>query len=134
MAIKLSKSDFGKFRQLLQIDQHELSADARFDSESDGGPNPHDLYDAALAACKAITLLVFAEKSGIPLDNVSITIDRDSSEERSGKYHLQVGLVMEGNLDSSQRERLVNVAARCPIHKLMTTGTTTITTNYEVAV
>ena len=133
MALKLSKSELGKFRQLIQIDQHELKADARFDSESDGGPNPHDLYDAALAACKAITLLVFAERSNIPLDNVSIAINRDSSEERSGKYHLQVDLVLEGNLDSSQRERLVNVAAKCPIHKLMTTGTTTITTSYEVA-
>lgn len=133
MALKLSKSDLGKFRQLLQIDQHELDADARFDSESDGGPNPHDLYDAALAACKAITLLVFAERSSIPLDNVSITIDRDSSEEHFGKYHLQVDLVLEGNLDSSQMERLLNVAARCPIHKLMTTGTTTITTSYEGA-
>jgi putative redox protein len=130
MSLKLSKSDVGKFRQLLQIDQHELTADARLDMESDGGPNPHDLYDAALAACKAITLLMFAEKSNIPLDNVRITIDRDSSEERAGKYHLQVGLVLEGDLDSSQRERLVNVAARCPIHKLMTTATTTITTSY----
>lgn len=133
MAIKLSKSDLGKFRQLLQIDQHELNADARFDSESDGGPDPHDLYDAALAACKAITLFMFAERSSIPLDNVSITINRDSSEERSGKYQLQVDLVLEGNLDPSQRERLINVAAKCPIHKLMTTDKTIITTSYEGA-
>lgn len=133
MTIKLSRSDLGKFRQLLQVDQHELIADARFDSETDSGPNPHDLYDAALAACKAITLLMYAEQASIPLDDVQITIDRDSSEERSGKYHLQVGLVLNGKLDSTQKDRLEKIAAKCPIHKLMTAATTTITTSCEAS-
>ncbi len=131
MSIKLSRSDLGKFRQLLQIDQHQLIVDARLDAESDSGPNPHDLYDAALAACKAITLLMYAEKADIPLEDVQITIDRDSSEERSGKYHLQVGLVLKGKLDSSQTERLEKVAAKCPVHKLMTSVETIITTTCE---
>jgi len=131
MSIKLSKSDLGKFRQLLQVDQHELIADARLDTDSDGGPNPHDLYDAALAACKAITLLMYAEKAGIPLEEVQITVDRDSSEERSGRYHLQVGLGLKGKLDSNQLDRLEKVAAKCPVHKLMTTVETTITTTCE---
>lgn len=132
MTIKLSRSNLGSFRQLLQIDQHELIADARLDQETDSGPNPHDLYDAALAACKAITLLIYAEQENIPLDDVYIKIDRDSSEERSGKYHLQVDLVLDGKLDSAQKDRLVKVAAKCPIHKLMTVATTTITTSCEV--
>lgn len=132
MSIKLSKSDLGKFSQLLHADQHEMVADARLDPASDNGPNPHDFYDAALAACKAITLLMYAEKARIPLDDVQITIDRDSSEERSGKYHLQVGLVLHGKLDATQLERLEQVAAKCPIHKLMTATTTTITTTCEV--
>lgn len=131
MSINLSKSDLGKFRQLLQVDQHELIADARLDTDSDGGPNPHDLYDAALAACKAITLLMYAEKAGIPLEDVQITVDRDSSEERSGRYHLQVGLGLKGKLDSNQLDRLEKVAAKCPVHKLMTTVETTITTTCE---
>ena len=131
MAIKLSKSGLGKFRQLLKVDQHELVADARLDSASDSGPNPHDLYDAALAACKAITLFMYAEREGIPLEDVKISIDRDSSEERSGKYHLQVDLVLMGKLDSSHKDLLEKVAANCPVHKLMATATTTITTNFE---
>lgn len=132
MTIKLSKSDVGTFRQLLHADQHEITADARLDSASDTGPNPHDLYDAALAACKAITLLMYAEKANIPLEDVQITVDRDSSEERSGKYHLQVGLVLIGQLDATQKDRLEQVASKCPIHKLMTTAETTITTSCEV--
>jgi len=131
MSIKLSRSDLGKLRQLLQIDQHELIADARLDAESDSGPTPHDLYDAALAACKAITLLMYADSADIPLEDVHITVDRDISEERSGKYRLHVGLEFKGRLDSSQRDRLEKVAAKCPIHKLMTTVETTITTTTQ---
>lgn len=133
MTIKLSRSDLGKFRQLLQIDRHELNVDARLNSETDSAPNPHDLYDAALAACKAITLLMYAEQARIPLADVQITVDRDSSEERSGKYHLQVGLVLNGTLDATQKDRLEKVVEKCPVHKLMTTGITTITTNFEFA-
>lgn len=133
MTIKLSKSDIGKFRQLLHADQHELVADARLDPDSDTGPNPHDLYDAALAACKAITLLMYAEKADIPLADVAITIDRDSSEERSGHYQLQVGLVLHGKLDARQKDRLERVAVKCPVHKLMTAVTTTITTHCELS-
>lgn len=132
MTIKLSGSDLGKYRQLLRIDQHELVVDARLDSKTNGGPNPHDLYDAALSACKAITLLMYSEQARIPLEDVHITIDRDSSEERAGKYHLQVGLTLVGNLDSTQKERLEKVAAKCPVHKLMTAATTMITTRCEV--
>lgn len=133
MTIKLSRSDLGKFRQLLQVDQHEMVADARLDTESDSGPNPHDLYDAALGACKAITLFMYAEQTGIPLEDVHISIDRDSSEERYGKYHLQVGLALIGQLDAAQKDRLEKVAAKCPVHKLMTAVTTTITTNHVAA-
>lgn len=133
MTIKLCKSDVGKFRQLLQADQHEMVADARLGPDSDAGPNPHDLYDAALAACKAITLLMYAEQARIPLEDVQITIDRDNSEERSGHYHLQVGLVLQGNLDATQKDRLEKVAAKCPVHKLMTAVTTTVTTRCEVS-
>ena len=74
---------------------------------------------------------MYAEKADIPLEDVQITIDRDSSEERSGKYHLQVGLVLIGNLDSSQKDRLEKVAAKCSVHKLMTTVETIITTTCE---
>lgn len=134
MTLKLTKGNLGKYSQLVQFDQHSLITDARLDSESERGPNPHDLYDASLAACKAITLLMFAEKANIPLDAVSIAVDRDSSDERFGKYHLHVGLILEGSLDVSQKLRLESVAAKCPIHKLMTTGQTTITTSVEIVV
>jgi len=132
MTLKLTKSDLGKFSQLVQVDQHVLITDARLDSESDRGPNPHDLYDASLAACKAMTLLMYAERANIPLDAVSISIERDSSEEHVGKYHLHVQVTFEGGLDADEKNRLESVAAKCPIHKLMTTSQTTITTSVPV--
>lgn len=133
MTIRLSKSELGKYRQLLQIDQHELGADARIDADSDTAPNPHDLYDAALAACKAITLLMYAEKANIPLEDVDIDIVRDNTEERSGTYRLHVDLRLKGPLDESHRERLEKIAEKCPVHKLMTSVTTVVTSSCKLA-
>lgn len=133
MTIKLTKADLGEFRQLIHADQHELVVDARIDPESEAGPNPHDLYDASLAACKAITLLMYSEKAGLPLDHVEISINRDSSEETLGQYRLNVDLKLFGNLDPSQKKRLEKVAGRCPIHKLMTIVDTTIKTTCTIA-
>lgn len=133
MTIKLSKDDLGEFRQLIRADQHELFADARVDNSSDTAPDPHDLYDASLAACKAITLLMYAERANIPLDHVDIEITRDNTEERSGTYQLHVDLRLNGNLDESHRNRLEKVAEKCPVHKLMTAVTTVVTTSCRLA-
>lgn len=128
MAISLTKSDLGKYAQLLKADHHEIVADARTEPDFDTGFSPHDLYDSALAACKAITLMMYAETAHIPLDDVKVTIDRDSREESSGKYRLHVTLTLVGQLDDSQRERLEKVAGKCPVHKLMTLAETSVTT------
>jgi putative redox protein len=102
-------------------------------SKAGGGeasaPEPHDFYDAALGACKALTLLGYARRKGMPLENVDISVDRDATEERAGTYRLNVVLTLTGNLSAAQREDLLRVAAKCPIHKLMTTVTTEITTS-----
>ncbi|MFV8570011.1 OsmC family protein [Marinobacter sp. SBS5] len=132
MAIKLSKSELGKYRQLLQIDQHEIGADARIDADTDTAPDPHDLYDSALAACKAITLLMYAEKANIPLEDVEIDVTRDNSEERSGTYRLHVDLRLKGPLEKSHLGRLEKVAEKCPVHKLMTAATTVVTSSCKI--
>ncbi|ANQ29358.1 peroxiredoxin [Vibrio natriegens] len=129
MSIKLTKAAEGQYRQQIQIDSHKVFSDARFDVQTDSAPDPHDIYDSALAACKAITLLLYAEKSGIPLTTVAVDITRNASDERQGRYHLHVDLELKGELDASQRDKLAKIAEKCPIHKLMTQVETIITTN-----
>ena len=94
----------------------------------DTGPDPHDLYDAALGACKALTVLWYANRKAMPVEDIEVTVARDASEERAGTYRLRATLAVTGALTDAQRQELLNVAGKCPVHKLMTQVTTEITT------
>ena len=94
----------------------------------DLGPTPHDLYDSALGACKAMTVLWYANRKQIPLEDIGVTVERDDSQERQGTYRLRVKLTLGGSLSDAQRQELLAVAEKCPVHKLMTKVTTEVTT------
>lgn len=111
------------------IRAHELVADmAVADGGGDEGPDPHDLYDAAIGACKALTMVWYARRKGIPLEAVRVGILRDASRERDGVYRLTARIAIEGPMDDAQRAALVGAAGKCPVHKLMTQVETRIET------
>jgi putative redox protein len=113
----------------IHIRDHELTADEESaNGGEDAGPNPHDLYDSALGACKALTMLWYAKRKQIPLDTIEVAVERDASEERAGIYRLKTELTLGGDLTDSQRHELLSVAKKCPVHKLMTQVTTEIET------
>jgi putative redox protein len=115
--------------QTVQIRTHSFTADTAVDGGgSDAGPSPHDLYDAALASCKALTVTWYANHKGLPLTDVRVECERDASEERHGVYKLTTRLHLSGDLSEAQRHELLAVAEKCPIHKLMTMVKTEITT------
>ncbi|HEX5792374.1 MAG TPA: OsmC family protein [Rheinheimera sp.] len=127
MSIQLRKSDSGTYRQTIRINQHTVFADVAKDlGGDDSAPDPHDLYDAALAACKAITLMMYAKRKQLPLDYVDVIIERDNSREAQGVYVLNVQLKLSGQLTTEQKAQLGAIAEKCPIHKLMTAVSTEI--------
>lgn len=110
-----------EFPQELHVRSHTLHADVGPESGStDSAPSPHDYFDSALAACKALTAIWYAKRHDIPLERVATRVERDDSEERKGKYRLRVHLDFQGPLSSEQRAALERAAGACPIHKLMT--------------
>lgn len=127
MSIELRKSDSGTYRQTIRIKQHTVFADVAKDlGGDDSAPDPHDLYDAALAACKAITVMMYAKRKQLPLDYIDVIIERDNSREAQGVYVLNVQLKLQGELSSEQKQQLGAIAEKCPIHKLMTAVSTEI--------
>lgn len=121
----------GAFRQEIHVDPagHVFFADS---AKSGGGqetaPSPHDLFDASLAACKALTAHVYAKQRGFPLEKVKVVVERDDSKEREGAYGLTATVSFEGaGLTDEQKTRLHDVLTRCPVHKLMTTCEVTVT-------
>lgn len=132
MTVELRRNLPAELAQHLQIRSHELITDASLaEGGDDAGPSPHDLYDAALGACKAVTVMWYARKKGIPVDEIKTRVERDDSQERSGVYKLATKLQIKGALTDAQLQELHTVAQKCPVHKLMSTVTTEITTEVE---
>jgi putative redox protein len=116
-------------RHTVLVRDHELVIDGSVEEGGDdAGPSAHDLYDAALGSCKALTLVWYARRKAIPLEDVEVIVTRDASGERSGVYKLDTALRLGGPLTDAQREELLTVAGKCPVHKLMTAVTTEVTT------
>jgi putative redox protein len=129
MSIQIKRDQSLAMRHIVHVRNHVISVDGAVDEGGvDAGPNPHDLYDAALGACKALTLVWYAKRKNIPVEDIQINIDRDNSEERQGTYRLAATISLSGDLTDAQRQELLAVAEKCPVQKLMTSVKTEVTT------
>ena len=127
--IHITRDNHERSRLSVQVREHTLVADmGPSDGGEDAGPDPHDLYDSALGACKALTVLWYAKRKGMAIGDVDVEIERDRSKEREGRYLLTATLCISGEITDSQRAELLSVAEKCPVHKLMTQVTTEVLT------
>ncbi len=134
MSITVTRDHTGKMKHVIAIRDHRLVADELVAvGGEDLGPTPHDLYDAALGACKALTVVWYANRKQIPLNDVTVTVERNDSDERAGVYRLRATLALGGDLTDMQRTELLNVAGQCPVHKLMSQATHEITNDLAQA-
>jgi putative redox protein len=130
MTLTVTRDRTGKMKHVVKVRRHTFFTDELADNGGeDAGSTPHDLYDAALGACKALTTLWYANRKQMPIEEIVVTVERDSSEERTGIYRLHTTLALTGALTEAQRQELLNVAGKCPLHKLMTQVTTEIRTD-----
>ncbi|MFO1325555.1 MAG: OsmC family protein [Burkholderiales bacterium] len=134
MTITVTRDRTEKMKHVVAIRGHCLTVDELPAVGGDDlGPTPHDLYDAALGACKALTVLWYANRKKIPVDGIAVTVERDDADERKGTYRLRATLALTGALSDAQRGELLAVAGKCPVHRLMTQVTTEITTDLAPA-
>jgi putative redox protein len=115
----------GKFAQDIDIAGHRLRADEPTEQGGDNsGPGPHEFLLAALGSCTAMTLKIYAERKGWALRDVRVTLNGQSAD---GGFVITRQLRLDGDLDAEQRQRLIEIAEKCPVHKTLT-GTITINT------
>lgn len=127
--ITVERIDPERSAHRISIGQHALIADmGAGDGGDDEGPDPHDLYDAALGACKALTMVWYANRKGIALRDVHVEIERDTSAQSEGIYKLTARIAIDGPMDEAERDKLIEIAGRCPVEKLMTQLQTQIET------
>jgi putative redox protein len=131
MTISITRDQSTPMRHVVRVGDHVVTVDSPVADGGEGaGLSPHDLYDAALGACKALTMLYFANRQGMKVEDIRVQVKRDDSRERQGTYHLDTTIEVTGALSEEQRAQLLRVAGKCPVHKLMTAVTTEITTEW----
>ena len=120
----------GKFAQDIHVAGHHVRADEEVEKGGDNsGPAPHELLLAALGSCTAMTLKVYAQRKGWPLRDVHVTLNGTHSDRG---FTITRQLRIDGDLDQEQRQRLIEIAEKCPVHKTLA-GEIAITTTEEVA-
>ena len=129
MTITITRDRSRKMKHTATVRQHTIVLDELADNGGeDLGVTPHDMYDSALGACKALTVLWYAQRKQIPVEDIQVSVERDDADERKGVYRLRTTLSLGGALSQAQRQELLAVAGKCPVHKLMTQATTEVRT------
>ena len=92
------------------------------------GPAPHDLVSAALAQCTTLTLRLYADRKGWPLEAIEVRVSHEVQPGVTPQDLFRRELVLTGPLDAAQRARLKEIAERCPVHRTLTAGSRIETT------
>lgn len=129
-AVVVAENGIGKFSQTISVNNnHQLFAD---EPESyggnDSGPSPYDYLLAGLGACTSMTLRMYAERKEIPLEHVSVTLKHDKihavdcveCQTTTGKVdRVEREIELVGDIDGETRQRLLEIADMCPVHKTL---------------
>lgn len=120
-------SNGSRLGQGIAVRQFQLTADEPLAlGGDDRGPTPTELVLAGLGSCKAITIQMYAERKGWPLDHVSVAVESQTVERQTV---MVAHLTLEGDLSDEQRDRLREISDRCPVHRLLA-GTVDIQTRF----
>ncbi len=128
-AVHVTEHDHGAFAVTINTGRHHWLADEPSAVGGDDlGPNPYQMLCAALGACTVMTLHMYARHKKLPLEHVAVTLKHDKihaedcaeCETRSGQIdRIERSIRIEGDLDDAQRQRLLEIADKCPVHRTL---------------
>lgn len=117
------------FRQLINASGHTLVADEPLSvGGTNTGPTPYGLLLASLGACTSMTMRMYADLKKIPLERVEVSLKHDKiyaadcedcESTQSKVDEITRTISLYGNLDNQQRQKLIEIADKCPVHKTL---------------
>ena len=118
----------------IKASNHQILADEPLrDGGDDKGPSPYDLLLSSLAACKVMTVHLYARRKQWPVETVTLSLTHEKisasdcddcqTEGRSKVDIINCEISFEGDLDAEQIQRLAEISNRCPIHRTLTSET-----------
>jgi uncharacterized OsmC-like protein len=127
--VRVSERGTGAFAVSIQVGRHTIVGDEPVAVGGDDlGPSPYDLLLAALGGCTVMTLRLYARQKQLPLEGARVTlthgkihaVDCETCETKAGKLdRIERVIELTGPLSDEQRERLMEIADKCPVHRTL---------------
>jgi uncharacterized OsmC-like protein len=122
--------DVRSFKQEITAGKHRLVADEPVSAGGgDAGPDPYDYLLASLGVCTSMTVGYYARRNQFPLENITVSVwhsriyakDCEECETREGMLdRIDVEIELTGSLSEAQHAKLMEIAAKCPVHRTLT--------------
>jgi putative redox protein len=104
----------------VELRRHRLTVDEPEDEGgADRGPQPTELLAASLASCTSMTLLMYAERKGWELGDMEVAVDYATPAPGAPGTRIEVKIRTPAELSDEQRERLLVIAGKCPVHRTL---------------
>ena len=119
--VVVAENGLGRYQQAVSIGQHHLIADEPLEmGGADAGPAPLDFLMAGLGACTSMTLRMYAERKGLPLEKVEVALRHHKLDTETGSRDcIERKITLTGALTVEQRQRLLEIANKCPVHRAL---------------
>ncbi|MBP2217620.1 bifunctional alpha/beta hydrolase/OsmC family protein [Arthrobacter sp. CAN_C5] len=126
--VVVAETGVGAFAQEVMVGGHRLSADEPAPIGTDTGPSPYEFLLASLGACTSMTVRMYADRKKWPLEKVTVSLrhsrihaqDCADCETETGKLdRIERVIRFDGDLDEDQRQRLREIADKCPVHRTL---------------
>ncbi len=124
------RGDARSFEQKIAVGRHNLVADEPVSAGgSDAGPDPYDYLLSALGVCTSMTVGLYARRHQFPLENITVSLshsrihamDCEECATKEGMLdRIDVEIELTGSLTAEQHAKLIEIAAKCPVHRTLT--------------